>query len=93
MSTNAFVVRAPLEFDDRDLVVATLRDYFALHLAAGQERCSDFDVGAFADHQHLVELDVVANRDVETFHAQTISGAGPVLFTACAKYSVHGDHS
>ena len=60
-------------------------------LAAGQERRPDLDVGAFADQQHLVELDGVADGGVETFHAHALALAGAVLLTACAKNSIHDD--
>ncbi len=76
-----------------------LRDYFGLDLAAGQERRADLDVGAFADEQHLVERDGVADGGVETFHAQAIALAlaryclPPVRKTAYTSMVLLGDLS
>ena len=64
------------ELDDRDLVAAALGDDFRLHLAARYERRADIDGRAFADHQHLVELDGVAHRDIELLDADTFALLG-----------------
>jgi hypothetical protein len=93
MPANSLVVRPTLEFDDRDLVVAALRYDFALHFAALEQRRPDFDVGALTHHEHLIELDFVADGGVETLDAQAIPSARSVLLAACAKYSVHVDGS
>ena len=64
MPLRALVVLTAPELDDRDLVLAALRDHLALDLTARHEWSADLDLRALAHEQHLVELDGVAHGGV-----------------------------
>src|SRR5262245_33709085 len=89
----ALVVLAPAEFDDTNLVGLALRRDLGLDLAAVQERRADLDVGALADHQYFIDLHGIADGGLELFDPNTVTLAGAVLLTACAKNGVHVDDS
>src|SRR6185295_7686572 len=84
------VVLTPAKLHDNDLFVATLRDHLGADFAAGHERRADFDLGDLADHQHLVELDGIADGRVEPLDPNALTFAGAVLLTASTKNGIHG---
>jgi hypothetical protein len=90
MTLRAPVVLTPAKLDDDDFFVATLRDDLRGYLAAGNEGRSDLDAGAFAYHQHLIELDGIADGRFEPFDANALTLAGAVLLTASTKNGIHG---
>src|SRR3546814_7714844 len=53
------MVLAAAELDDADLVGATVADDFRGH-AGALERVADLDAVAVAEHEHVVERDLVA---------------------------------
>src|SRR3546814_2509545 len=55
------MVLAAAELDDADLVGATVADDFRGH-AGALERVADLDAVAVAEHEHVVERDLVADR-------------------------------
>src|SRR5688572_4207726 len=90
MTLSSAVVLTTPEFDDRDLVVAALRDDLRLDLAALQERRADFDARALADEQHLIERDGIADSRVEALDANALTLTGAVLLTASTENGIHG---
>jgi hypothetical protein len=91
MTLSTPVVLTAPEFDDDDLVLATLRDDLRLDLAATDERCTDFDAGALADEQHLIERDSIANGRVEALYANALTLTGAVLLTASTENGIHDE--
>src|SRR5688572_19637803 len=91
MTLSTPVMLTAPEFDDDDLVFATLRDDLRLDLAAADERCADFDGGALADEQHLIERDSIANGRVEALYANALTLTGAVLLTASTENGIHGE--
>src|ERR1044072_7854831 len=85
MTRLVLVVLAAAEFDDANLVVAAMGRDLGLDLAAVDQRLADLDVGALANHQHLIELHGVADGGLELLDSNTITLAGAVLLTARAK--------
>jgi hypothetical protein len=64
-----------------------------LDLPTVDERLADLHARALAHHQHLIELDRIADRGVELFDTDTFALPGAILLTACAEYGVHVDDS
>jgi hypothetical protein len=89
MALDALVVLPASELDDDDLVVAALRDDLAFDLTALDERGAHLDVRAFADEQHLLESDGVADGGVEALHAKALALTGAVLLTAGSENGIH----
>jgi hypothetical protein len=91
MTLGAPIVLAAAEFDDRDLVLAPLRDDLGVDLAAFDERRAELDLLSLADEQDLIECDGVADGGVEALYANALALAGAVLLTAGAKYGIHDE--
>src|SRR5262245_14660949 len=92
MTLGAPVVLAAAEFDDDDLVLAALRDDLRLDLAAFYERRADFDLGALAYEQNLIEGHGIAHGGVELLYADALALTGAVLLTASTENGIHGGH-
>jgi len=91
MPLSTPVVLTAAEFDDRDLVLSTLRDDLAFDGATCDERCTDFDARAFTDDQHLVERHGVADRSIEALDTNALTLSGAVLLTASTKNGIHDE--
>jgi hypothetical protein len=89
MALRPLVMLAAPEFDDGDLVTAALGHDLALDLAAADERCTYFDIGAGAYHEHLVELDRVPDGGIEPLYPEAVAFGCSILFTARFENSVH----
>ena len=69
MTLTLHVVLAATELDDPDLVGAAMGHNLGGHRSALQ-RVTQLDAVGIAEHQDVVELDLVASFDFEFFHAQ-----------------------
>src|SRR3546814_18355133 len=76
------MVLAAAERDDADLVGATVADDFRGH-AGALERVADLDAVAVAEHEHVVERDLVAGLVLaEQLDAERLALHPAVLLTA-----------
>src|SRR3546814_10427768 len=75
------MVLAAAELDDADLVGATVADDFRGH-AGALERVADLDAVAIAEHEHVVERDLVAGLVLaEQLDAERLALHHAVLLT------------
>ena len=83
------VVLTTTEFDDSDFVALAMALNRGDDLATAQKWRADFDLVAFADEQHLVELDVRAGIGGQLLDAQNRAFAHAILLTTSGNYGVH----
>src|SRR5215831_453006 len=89
MPLLAPVVVPPLLLEDDDLSRPRLLDHRGADASALEQRVAGRNLGPFADHQHLVELDGRTLLRREFFHRDDVVLDDPVLFAAGPNYSEH----
>ena len=85
----AQIILPTLELDNFDLFGAPLTNNFRLHLSALDQRSTDRNPGAFADQEHLIELDAGALLGGQFLKPELVALARLVLFATAAKNRVH----
>ena len=82
MTVFSSVFFAAFEFENNDFTVPFLRLYLRLDGRAIPGGSSDLRVSLTAEHEHLVEDNLVPNVPAELFHAQLVAFIDFVLLTA-----------
>src|SRR3982751_6105704 len=87
------MVLAAAEFHDTDLVGAAVLDDLRGDECPGDQRRAERDALAFADHEHLIELDLAADVAGELVDADGFALRHAVLPTACNDDCVHDGYA
>lgn len=85
----ATIAVAPGKLHDQHLLVATLVDDLCDHFRASNYRSSEYHLVVLADHEHVGNLDLVANLAVKALDLEGIAHLGSMLVPTQLEYSVH----
>src|ERR1700680_3851665 len=83
------VARLGLVLEDDNLLAATVLHDLGQHLRAFDQRPAHGHLRAFADHEHIAQLDLIAWSYLEQLDVEGLTLADGVLLTAAANYRVH----
>ncbi len=83
MTLSPLVSLAALLLKDKNFIGAGLVENFAIHGGGTDERRTDFGgLTVFADHQHLIELNLGAGIAQKLLDNDDVAGRNPILLTA-----------
>src|SRR5690625_3848067 len=83
MPQHTLIVVAALELDASDLLGLVVAHDSHRNLAAGHQRCTDLDVIAIGDHQHLIEIHRLAFWHVQLLYFKRFTLGNTILFASC----------
>ena len=89
MALVLLVVLAAAHLENLHLGMPTVRDHFRRDLRSGDERRTDLDGLAFADHKHLVQSDFRAHVRRYLFYFDLFAGCDAILLAAGFYDRVH----
>ena len=92
MAPGAAVLLAADFLEHQNLVGAGLLKHGGDHLGASDQGRADGGVGAFAEHQHLVELDGGTGLAGQLLDLDDVVGGDPVLLPTGLDNCVHGSN-
>src|SRR4029079_12378339 len=90
MAVLAAIIMPALLLEDEDLVVELLLKHGRGHFGAGDGRLAGLGIGAFADHQDVVQRDARAFLGIELLDENDLVLGDPVLLAAGADHCIHG---